>query len=613
MIVTTKAQWKKLIPRIAATKVLTIDAETTGLKPWEGDEMIGIGLALDDGDTFYLPFRHETEKTLDLKLLPELWRSINKAESLVGHNLKFDISFLNQDGFEVRYDQKLEDMMAAARLCEPDRFANLDLTSLLEKYLGVQYAAYDKQFIAAIKALKLSKKSMIKVPIDLSGPYCEEDVRGTRALRIALLRTLNATEQMGVWNQEIDVTSALWEMERVGVGFNLEYGHEVLPLLQKKIGLLHGEIYQLAGQDFNVNSPLQLSKVMQNLGLKSTKKGKTGPSWDKEVLEELQHVHPMPAKILELRAIQKIEGTDIRPRLERGNPTIHEPLKSFGAITGRMSSALHTLPREGIEIEDQIVAPRSLIAAREGYHLYLADYSQMEMRVFADYVGDKDLIALLETGEFDFHSWVAKAVWRVDESHPEWSEYRRRAKAINFGLIYGIGKKRLAHNMGVDLESAIQYRADYFIRMPKAEQFIETVKNVAEARGYVRNRFWRRYWIEDHRVYVAVNYLVQGTSADIMKNRMVAIARYIETNGLKSRMVLQVHDELIFEVHVSEEEFFPKAVKDLMEERLIGTYLAVDMSKGNPSWGKKTKLAWCEPLGNFHPQAEHEERCLVAA
>ncbi len=610
----TRAHLDKLLTFVSAAEVIIFDTETTGLKPWEGDRLIGIGIGLEDKYEFYLPFRHTEGPNLPIEWLAEVIEALQNVPTLVAHNIKFDLAIMAQDGYVAPPGQRFEDTMSAGRLCEPDRYAKLDLESLLEKHLGPA-AAYKAEFDAAMRALKLTppKKRMAESPVELCGKYCEDDVRGTRQLRLVLQRILKATEQWSLWQQEIDVIHALWNMESVGLGFNREFGEYIVPVLQTKISLIKDEIYELAGTEFNPNSPPQLSKVMSNLGLKSPKKGKNGPSWDKTVLESLEFMHPLPAKLLELRSVQKVEGTDIRPRLDRGLDVIHEEVKSFGAITGRMSSGLHTFPREGIVVNDEVVSPRNLVVPREDFELWFVDYSQMEMRVFADYMGDPDLLAKIEMGDLDYHDLVAKEVWGVDESHPDWKEFRRKAKAINFGIIYGIGEKLLAANLGVSVKEAREFKQEYFNRMPRAEPFVRMVGKIAETRGYVRNRFNRRYWIDPHRIYVAVNYLVQGTSADIMKNRIVAIQEYIWANNLRSRMLLQVHDEIIFEVHESERHFFMKKMKDMLEERLIKVFLAADVSIGDPGWGSKIDMAWCEDRSDFHVKSEHRKECIVAA
>lgn len=604
-----RAHFDKLLEFVRNSKLIIFDTETTGLEPWEGDRLIGIGIGLQQKHEFYLPFRHDEGPNLPIEWLPEVLDAMSKVRTLVAHNIKFDLAMLHQDGYVAPQAQRFEDTMSAARLCEPDRYAKLGLTPLLENHLGGEYAAYDHEFIAAMRALKLTKKKMKEAPVDLVGEYCEHDVRGTRALRTLFQRKLRETDQWSLWQQEIDTTRALWEMEAIGVGFNKSYGEYIVPILQKKIGLIRDELYELAGEEFNPNSSQQLSKVMANLGVKSPKKGKSGSSWDKEVLVDLQHTHSLPAKLIELRSVQKVEGTDIRPRLARGFDVLHEEIKPFGAITGRMSSGLHTFPREGIIVDDDVVAPRNLIVPREDFELWFADYSQMEMRVFADYMGDPQLIAKIAEGGLDYHDLVAKEVWHVDETDPDWKEFRRKAKAINFGLVYGIGVKKLAADLGVSVAEAREYKQEYFERMPRAEPFIRMVAKLAEARGYVRNRFNRRYWIDQHRVYVAVNYLIQGTSADLMKNRIVAIQKYIWENELKSRMLLQVHDEVIFEVHISERHFFMRKMQEMLEEKLLNVHLAADISVGNPGWGTKIEMSWCADRSDYHPKNEHKEEC----
>lgn len=436
--------------------------------------------------------------------------------------------------------------------------------------------------------------------------------------------------------------------------YDQAYGSQKIPQLQARIRQVLLEIYALAGREFNINSGPQLGEVMADLNIVSPAvSAKTGkPSWSVGVLLSIDH--PIAGKIVELRGLEKMLGTYFQSIMSWPDSVVHGQHKNWGTITGRLSCvepnlqniAKSTQNLGGNEVSeetlaavsaflgarkgesftdmragtsgsnvggvtyggmmalsdhyvdsDQTVAVRRLFVGRPGTRLYMLDYSQMEMRVFADYVEDENLYALLENSEFDFHSYVARTVWDVDESSSLWNFYRTLAKAINFGMIYGIGIKKLASQIQKTSEEAKQYKKDYFARFPKAQQFIKRVQEVVETRGYVHNRYHRRYWVDASRSYVAVNYLVQGTSADIVKNRMNALHDYLRDEHLESRMLAQVHDEIIFELVEAEEAWLPKELQRIMEARQIQTHLPVEISRGMPSWAQKE--TWSEKTGEW--------------
>jgi DNA polymerase-1 len=610
MLVTSSESLSSFLEKLRVSQRVTVDTETSGLEPWNGSQLVGLGFGFDDDSTYYLPFRHVNGPNLSLTELPSIFATLNRVPVISNHNVIFDLAILFQDGFRLNEGQSLEDTVSAGRLCEPDRFAHLDLTALAGKYLGSEAAAYDSIFIAALKAQKLNKAKIAQASVELVGAYCEADCDRTTRLRRALLKRIADTQQERVWEQECAVTGVLWRMEWMGLGFDLEYARNILPQLQLKVELLKKEIFALIGYEFNPGSPPQLAGVMEKLGIAPVKKSPRtqAVSWDKEALETVSSRHELPAKILEMRAVAKVANTDIKPRLDRGSPVLHEGFKSSGAVTGRMSSSLHTLPKEGIDVDGELVKARSLIKPRPGFRIWMGDYSQMEMLVFADYVGNSRLMEQAEKGEFDYHDYTTAELWGITSDHEDWKVRRRDAKDFNFGMIFGLGIKRQALILGLTIPEAKAYRTRYFSRIPGSEQFIEQAKRVAEVRGYVRNRFGRRYWIDPERIYTVVNYLVQGTSADLLKNRMVAIQRYIEEHNLLSRLLMQVHDELVFEIHTSEEAFFPKVIKDFMEERLLKIRLMVAMSVGNPGWGDKISMVWCGD--RFHSGDEHKVQCL---
>ena len=637
----TVGEIESVLHDIAIADDVVIDTETTGLKSWHGDRLCGIGVTVDGEVGHYFPFRH-TKGNLDSTLLHDFWEAIYQAKRVVGYNLKFDMGFFYQDGYSGSESQSVADILVAARMCSSERFPKLSLTNRLDTVLGYGAGDYEREFKDYLRKNKLGKKYHL-APVEVLGEYCIKDVLGTWALKDRFEEIIEETHQEDVWAQEQLLTQVLWDMECTGIGYDEEYGKVKIPQLKARIANLYNEVWALAGGEFNLNSNPQLTKVMTSLGVKSTSKSaKTGaPSWSNGVMLTLDH--PIAGKVVEIRGLEKVLGTYFEAIMAWPQNTVHGQLKNWGTITGRLSGANPNLQNiaknvqnlygnemdeetlaavsaflgarkgesytdmttasggisggitlggmmaigSGFDDNEESVSVRRLFVGRKGYRLYMLDYSQMEIRVLADYVQDENLTALLERADFDFHSHVAKTVWGVNESSSLWDFYRTLAKAINFGLIYGIGIDKLASQIQKSKEEAREYRIQYFDQFPKVREFINQVIEVITHRGYVFNRFKRRYWIDPEKAYVGVNYLIQGTSADIVKNRMIACQDYIKANNLKSRMLVQVHDEIIFEIHQDEESWVPWKMQEIMEERQISTFLPVEVSRGCPSWASK--------------------------
>ena len=587
----TEETASEILDKIAKSKEVVVDVETDGLQPWHGNRLCGVGIAVSADEGYYFPFRHP-EYNLHSSWMWQIWAVLEQMEMLTGHNLKFDLAMMYQDGYNPPRGQTLADTMMTSRLCEAPQYANLTLANQLSVWIGPEARLYNDEFEAYMrKNHGVSwKKCYHKADARIVGEYCVGDVLGTWRLRDLQEQRIEETNQTRVWETEKAVTYTLWRMESIGVQIDLDYGTHKLPQLQALIENLEQQVYAIAGYEFNLGSNPQLTQVMGSLNIKSTKKTKTGVSWDVDVLDNIKH--PIAKKILAKRSLEKLVATYFVPLMEWPDGVVHCQHKNFGAVTGRMSCVdpnTQNIPKEvknyeGDVIdssrvhEDEAVSVRRMIVPRVGYKLYELDYSQMEMRVFADYLQDPELNALLES-EFDFHDYVAERVWGVKKGDQYFGHYRRLAKGINFGLLYGMGKKLLAKKMGVPLKEAEAYKEDYFQQFPTARAFIEQVTETVEERGFIFNRFKRRYYIDKNRSYVGINYLIQGTSADIVKNRMVACQDYLEEEQLKSRMLLQWHDAMLFEIHVSEEQWLPFELRRIMEKRLIDTYLPVDIAR----------------------------------
>lgn len=653
-MIVTKDNFTEAIKAIASSSEIVVDIETDGLEIWKESRLCGVGVCiLPDLNTYYFPFRHKNttqplfehligDYNLGEGYLESLLTALKIPIRLIGHNIKFDLAGLYKEGFELGDEQELEDTIIGARLYFPDKYDSLSLENLTKTLLGEDDSDWKANLKSYMKSNKI--KSYDQVPIAMLAEYCETDVLKTAKSLYILREHVKETGQNVVYAQEQALLKVLFNMEKEGLYFDRGYCIDRLIKLNSKLASLSKEIYVHAGREFDVNSVKQLNEVFTELGIES--KGKTAKGNPKWGVSELMVVgHPLAGLILELRGIEKMRSTYFEPILEYKDDRLHPNFKSWGTITGRMASQNPSVQnlsnksqnlaheeqseevldaikamlgaRQGqyvdmtsasgniagggslasltsyakkYEDNDDSVAVRRLYVPPEGYSLYCIDYSQMEMRVFADYVNDPQLHSLLESKNFDFHSHVATEVWKVVEDSPLWKFYRNLAKAINFGLIYGIGDNKLSSQIQKTVEEAKEYKTQYFSRFPKALTFIEQVRTTVKRRGWVKNRFGRRYTIPEERAYTGVNYLVQGTSADIVKNRMLAIDDFNKRNKLQSKMVVQVHDELLFYAHHDEEHTVIPRYKEILEERQIKTYLPVEVSKAIPSWAQKAKI-----------------------
>ena len=583
-----------VLSRIESAPILVVDTETNGIRPWHGDRLCGIGVAFDKDSGYYLSFRHP-EYNLPLSRLRDVWAALSKVPVLVGHNIKFDIAVMYQDGYDSPDEQRLVDVMSAARLCEAEKLGDLSLSGQLRKAFGPAASRYDEDFKGYLKANKWAKKFHL-APAPVVGNYCMGDVFNTWRLKARLEEQIKNTGQWGVWEEEQDMTYTLWRMERRGIKTDDKYATDTIPQLQATIENGKLEIYGMAGQVFNTNSVQQLNAVMKGLGVVSPKTTEKGnPSWDKEVLKKVDH--PLTNKLLEIRGREKTLNTYFLPIFDWPEHTIHCTYRSAGTVTGRCSCAdpnlqniskkKHSLASEEEDYlgESNAISVKRLFVARPGYRLYMLDYEQMEMRVLADYLDNPALKIALEEDGFDFHTYTTELMFGISEDHPEFDHYRTIAKTLNFGLVYGMGIKKLANDMGMRIIEAKEYRQNYLDMIPGLYDFAEKVKQKIEIIGHIHNRFGRRYWIDAHRAYIGVNYLVQGTSADIVKRAMIACQQFIMENNLRSAMLLQVHDEIVFEIHESEEEWLPFKLREIMERRLIEAYLPVTVERAVGSWG----------------------------
>lgn len=535
--ITNLEDWQELHKRLIKEPYLVVDTETVDL---EG-ELIGVAFAWSADEAAYLPVSPAYPEGLALETIRTQLAEILSGQSRkIGHNFKFDLWSLGKAGFDVT--NVWFDTMIASQLINSQLFSH-----------GLDEVAFSELGFRKIPTSQLlgNKKDgqMSTVALDELAAYACEDVLVTWRLFERFRPDLEEQSLKRVFYEiEMPLLPVLYQMERAGIKIDGQYLRQLGKELTNRLASLQEEIWKSAGEQFNVNSPNQLKVVLfDHLNLPATglKKVKSGYSTDAETLGKLIDKHPIIRMLLEYRELSKLLNTYINalPQLADKNGRIHTSFQQLGAATGRLASNNPNLQNIPIrtELGNQV---RRAFVAETGHLLLAADYSQAELRVLAHLSQDKGLINAFEQGD-DFHSAVAKELG-VD---------RRSAKAINFGIIYGLGANALANDLGISPLEARKFIDRYFATFPDVLSYIEGMKRQARETGYVSTVFGRRRYLPD--IYspnmgqrsaaerMAVNMPTQGTVADLMKMAMVAISNQLPPSA---RMLLQIHDELLFEV-----------------------------------------------------------------
>ena len=626
MLVNNEEVYKQVRLELNNYKDFIIDVETNGLDSFNGNEICGVGLSpLESEKSYYFPIRHPQEN-LSLECYNDLLSILSQAESFIGYNIKFDLHFLIKDGLKVD-QQFLKDVIVMVRLTEDTIVKDLDLTSTLKRTYGEEAAQYD---IDTKKYLRTNKwhKDFSLAPADILGDYCEKDVLWTKKLYIDRLKMIERTNQMNIWDLEIDLTKVLLFMESRGIAVDSEYAAESINKIQARKDILVQKIFSLVGE-FNINSTQQLGEILNSNGIFSprlTPKGKQ--SWDEASLIRINN--PVAGLVRQYRTLEKLRSTYLEPYLEtkvlhtgfssrspnlQNIPRNHFKLmdrtlnsEELDDVRKRVNALVAAKGGTGaLELDDKVldtwgfigdesfdtmdntqIAMRRLFIPRPNTYLVSFDYSQMEVRVFLSYVKNESIKSLLHKDEVDFHSEAAKLAFNVDEEHVDFKFFRQMAKAITFGTIYGIGNKKLALQLGITPKEAGQYKKQYFAGLPGSKEFFNSVVRAVETRGWIKNRYGRIYRVPTDKGYKGVNYLVQGTSADILNERMIEVKKELENTN--SKLLVQVHDEVICEIPHDEIETSVPLIKETLKQNSLGIPLQVDMDICDPSWASKKEL-----------------------
>jgi DNA polymerase-1 len=555
--VLTWQQFDAWLARIEAAELTALDTDTTSLDSFAA-RIVGISLSVKVGEACYIPLAHTAPGAPDQLPRDEVLARLKPWLSAVDRkkvlqNAKYDQHVFANHGIALA--GIAHDTMLQSYVIESDK--GHDLGQLCTRHLGLATIAYEDLCGKGAKQIGFDQ-----VDIERATIYAAEDADVTLRVHQALHPQFAAESGLShiYHDLEMPVRQVIWQMERTGILIDAatltRQSHEI----GQKIMALETQAYELAGQPFNLASPKQLGDILfGKLGLPVKKKTASGgPSTDEEVLSELALDYPLPKLLLEHRSLAKLKGTytDKLPRMI--NPDtgrVHTHFSQASVVTGRLASSdpnLQNIPvrtEEGRRIRTAFVAP-------DGHSIVSADYSQIELRIMAHLSGDDRLLDAFAHGE-DVHCATASEIFGVTplEVGPD---QRRVAKTINFGLIYGMSAFGLARQLGLERSAAQTYIDRYFARYPGVARYMEEAREAARQHGYVETAFGRRLWFPEIRSSngnrrqgaerAAINAPMQGTAADLIKMAMIAVQQWLEATRLKSRLVLQVHDELVLEV-----------------------------------------------------------------
>jgi DNA polymerase-1 len=591
-IIKDQKSFDRWLKKLAKAKLFAFDTETTSLDYMQA-EIVGVSFAIKAGEAAYVPLLHEDlegGKQLDRDFVLEKLRPLLEDENQlkVGQNLKYDMSVLANHDIELRgiaYDTMLESYVLDSTATRHD------MDSLALKYLSHNTIHYED---VAGKGAK--QVTFDQVPIATAGPYAAEDADITLQLHQTLWPKLQKDKSLVSLFTDIEMPllPVLSRMERNGVLIDAKMLAKQSKQLTKRIEEIENEAFKIAGEEFNLGSPKQIQTIFfEKLGLPVLKKTPKGaPSTAEDVLVELALDYPLPKLILEHRGMSKLKSTytdKLPERIDSDTGRVHTSYHQAVASTGRLSSSdpnLQNIPirsEEGRRIRQAFIAPK-------GYKLLAADYSQIELRIMAHLSGDKGLLTAFAAGE-DIHRATASEVFNVpleQVSH----EQRRSAKAINFGLIYGMSAFGLARQLGIPRGAAQEYVDLYFQRYPGVKDFMDNTRESAREKGYVETVFGRRLYLPEinhrnaqRRQYAertAINAPMQGTAADIIKKAMIAVDYWITSSSRDIRLIMQVHDELVLEIPTDQIKTASAEIDRLMTQVAdLRVPLLVDIGTGN--------------------------------
>ena len=601
--VQTPSELDSLVETLRASGGFAVDTETTSRHPMQAS-LVGISVACEPGTAYYIPVGHSREsltlpardgelfgetlaEQMSVKDVLDKLRPLLEDPSIpkTGQNIKYDMIVFGRHGIQLGGIDF--DTMVASYLIEAGRGRhNLD-------ELAARHLDWRKIPTSELIGRGVNEITMDRVPVDKVAQYACEDADVTLRLRGVLEPKLAEFGQADLFrNVEMPLVAVLARIEEAGIAIDCDLFADVSGRLEKELSRITAEIYDLAGHPFNLNSPQQMRVVLfEEMDMPVVKRTRSGPSTDVSVLEQLAPDHPLPKKILEYRRLEKLRSTyvDVLPRMvnpETGR--IHTSFNQAVTTTGRLSSSDPNLQNIPVRTELGRNLRRGFVP-RQGWQFVSADYSQVELRLLAHLSGDPNLIEAFERDE-DIHTKTAARMFGVADDHVT-AELRRRAKVVNFGIIYGMSAFRLARDFQIPQQEAREFIDRYFTLYSGVKEYLDRTVETAREKGYVGTLFGRRRYLPDiahsntarrqHAARAAINMPVQGSSADIIKMAMVQLDKELSQRNFDARMVLQVHDELLLECPENETDPVAELCKEVMEHtQPLRVPLKVDVGTG---------------------------------
>lgn len=587
--VDTEAERKKLIKKLSEQKEFCFDTETTGTDATRA-EIVGMSFSFKPFEAYYIPTppKHDAAKKI-VNEFKKVFEDENIGKS--GQNIKYDMEVLSRYGVEVKGE--LFDTMIAHFLIRPEMRHSMDV--LAETYL--QYSPVSIETLIGKKERGKEQGSMRDVPLEKISEYAAEDADVTLQLKEKFAPMLKQTGTKKLFEEvEMPLVPVLTSMELEGIRLDAKVLKELSGELAGDIVKTEKEIQKMAGKQFNVSSPKQVGEVLFDSMKISDKppKTKTGQySTSEDVLSKMENKHPIVRRILDYRELVKLKSTYVDTLPDMVNPDtgkIHTSFNQVVAVTGRLSSDNPNLQNIPIRTERGREIRKAFIASDKSHVLLSSDYSQIELRIIAELSGDKGLLNAFKSGE-DIHSSTAARVYGVDIKKIT-PDMRRNAKMVNFGIIYGISAFGLAERLNISRTEAKEIIENYFRQYSSVREFMDESIEKARSKGYVETIMGRRRYLRDInsanqtvRGFAernAINAPIQGSAADMIKIAMINIHRELQRKKLKSKMVLQVHDELLFDVYKPELSAVRAIVEDKMKTALsLKVPVEVSIGTGN--------------------------------
>ncbi len=601
-LIDTAQKLASLKQALDASSLIAFDTETTALDPLRA-ELVGLSLAVKEGEGYYIPLGHKGEQS-QLKvsevieaLTPAFTNpSIEKA----GHNIKYDALVLARYGLQV--SPLSFDTMIAEWLTNPAS-RDLGLKDLAGTLLGIRMT-HIEELIGRGK----NQLTMDEVPIAAAAPYAAADAEVTLRLIPLLKEKMQKTNSTGIFNTiEMPLVPVLLKMEQEGISLDIDFFKRFSAEIGERLRLIEDEVHQAVGHAFNLNSTQQLSKVLfEDLKLEPPDRNKRTSSGhfstSAAVLDELKGQHVVVDLLLEYRELSKLKSTYLDALPQQINPRdnrVHTSFNQTGSVTGRLASSDPNLQNIPTRTETGRQVRLGFIAA-PGHRLLSVDYSQIELRIVAHMSGDEAMLKAFRDGQ-DIHATTAAAIYDLPLEQVT-KEQRRHAKAINFGLIYGMSAFGLSRSTDLTLGEAENFVRDYFEHFPGVKKYLDQIRVLAARQGYVETMLGRRRYfpnlanplnqmMRNREEREAINAPIQGTAADIMKIAMIRVQRALDESASRARMILQVHDELVLEVPENEIALTSQLVRGIMEAAYKLDIPLLTEARSGVNWGSMQVIA----------------------